>query len=87
MEAMLTAAKERGLGLRGVQLSWRGLTEQKLPAIGLVAPGHYVLIEQVDSRSVTVWDPDSEGGGQPGRRVYTREQWQRIWGRVALVAG
>ena len=90
--AMQATAAKHGLKLQGVSMTLRGLTEQKLPLIALIAPGHYVLVEAVTpsptppggSATVTVWDPDARGMGAPGRRVYTTAEWGKSWNGAAL---
>jgi hypothetical protein len=91
LSGLRASARKHGFpGARGLALTWEGLKKQKLPLIALVAPRHFVLVEQVsESGGVRVWDPD--GGGATGRaatRSYSREQWRQAWseggGGVAL---
>jgi ABC-type bacteriocin/lantibiotic exporter with double-glycine peptidase domain len=90
--AMVRTAAKHGLRLEGVSLTMKGLAEQKLPIIALVAPGHYVIVEAVSlspthpltSAKVAVWDPDAKGTGAADRRTFSATEWAKAWEGVAL---
>lgn len=66
--ALLRAAERRGLKPKGLLVTLRGLKQQPLPAIALVAPGHFVLIQSLNSHTIEIWDPDGAGPGRPSSR-------------------
>jgi hypothetical protein len=84
LAAMAEAARKRGFRARGLQLTEKGLPEQKLPLIAVLQPGHYVLVEAADGRSVRVWNPDALGPGRPGTKEYTLDDWRRFWSGIVL---
>ena len=51
------AARKRGFTAKGLMLTQKGLSEQKLPLIAVVFPGHYVIVESVKPDRITVWEP------------------------------
>ena len=84
--ANLAAASGRqGVKLRGAELTTQGLAEQKLPAVALIAPGHFVLVEAVSGGRIGVWDPDARGPGRSGQREFQVSEWERVWTGLALV--
>ena len=85
LEAMSRKAKELGLPHIGMRLTDADLIRTKMPAIALVDPGHYVLIEHADANGATVWDPDLKGTGIGGLKRYTSTDWRRAWNGIALV--
>lgn len=84
LSALAGAAKRRGFHPRGLALTPRGLTRQRLPLVALVAPGHYVLVEGLTAGAVTVWDPDARGVGRGDRRAVPAAEWGRMWRGTAL---
>jgi hypothetical protein len=86
VDALLGSLKQRGYPkATGVSLSSAGLRVQKLPLIALVAPGHFVLVEEIATDgSVTIWDANN--ATHTGEtRTLTATQWQELWqGGVAL---
>ncbi len=84
LEALAQACRKRGLQPQGLALTQKGLTEQTLPVIALLLPGHYVLVEAVSPLGVTVWDPDTFGVGQPKSHPLPLSQWRRCWSGVVL---
>ncbi len=85
LEAMSRKARELGLPHTGMRLTDTDLIRAKMPAIALVDPGHYVLLEHADGNGVTVWDPDLKATGVGGLKRYTPAQWQRAWNGIALI--
>jgi len=84
LAALAFAAKAHGFSAQGLALTPKGLAEQTLPVIALVAPGHYVLVEAALPSGVTVWDPDARGVGPADRRAVPQAVWGRMWRGVAL---
>ncbi len=84
LRALADVAGRHGLRARGLRLSHQGLLGQKLPAIALIVPGHFVLVERAHPLRVWVWDPDANGAGKPGPRQFSRREWANVWGGVAL---
>jgi predicted double-glycine peptidase len=92
--SLAAALRKRGFQVKGLRLTWKGLwqitngPQAKADApeslIALVRPGHFVLVEDVMAGWVTVWDPSAAGPDQPGRRRYSRAEWESIWNGVAL---
>lgn len=79
------AAKRHGFAPQGLALTVRGLARQTLPAIALVTPGHYVLVEHVSPGTVTVWDPDARGIGHGASGTVRLADWQHEWQGTTLV--
>jgi len=84
LAAMASAARGHGFPAQGLALTPKGLAEQALPVIALVAPGHYVLVEAITPSGVTVWDPDARGVGHADRRTVPQPMWGRMWQGVTL---
>lgn len=84
LAALASAARAHGFSPQGLALTPKGLAEQRLPVIALVAPGHYVLVEAVTPSGVTIWDPDARGVGHAARRTVPQAVWGRMWQGVAL---
>ena len=82
--ALADVAQRHGFRARGLRLSHQGLVQQKLPAIALIVPGHFVVVERAHPLRVWVWDPDANGAGKPGTRHFSRREWANVWGGVAL---
>jgi ABC-type bacteriocin/lantibiotic exporter with double-glycine peptidase domain len=56
--ALRDEARRRGfVQAEGVQLTEAGLKAQKLPLIALLAPGHFVVVEKVSDKTITIWEP------------------------------
>lgn len=81
---LIEAARKRGIEAKGLHATLKGLEGLKLPVIALVAPGHFVLVENVSDSGVTVWNPDGKGAGKAAIRQYTSAEWQRAWGGVVV---
>lgn len=84
LTALAEAAQCHGFAARGLALTPRGLGEQKLPVIALVAPGHYVLVDGVSASKVTLWDPDARGIGRGAARSVPAAQWRQQWRGATL---
>ncbi len=84
LAALAESAGRHGFAARGLALTPHGLTEQKLPVIALVAPGHYVLVDRVTAAGVTLWDPDARGIGQGAARAVPAAAWRQEWRGVTL---
>ncbi|MGI4791252.1 MAG: cysteine peptidase family C39 domain-containing protein [Janthinobacterium lividum] len=87
LDALSAAAQRHGFAARGLALTSRGLAEQTLPVIALIAPGHYVLVDKVTAAGVTLWDPDAQGQGHGAARAVPSAQWQQQWRGVTLALG
>lgn len=85
LEALAKAASRHGLPLHGVEATEKGLAKLPLPAIALLQPGHYVLVEHIGPTQVSVWDPDGRGPAHPGERSYAAGDWDKTWNGMALV--
>ncbi len=85
MQAMADVASKHGQKGKGLSLTQKGLEKQPLPLITLVIPGHYVILENITSKDITIWDPYAKGIDKPGRIKIPIERWKIMWGRVALV--
>lgn len=81
---LAAVAKRRGFSVRGLALTPKGLAAQRLPVIALVTPGHYVLVDVVSARNVTIWDPDAHGQGHGGTVSIPAAQWKRGWQGITL---
>ena len=81
---MQKAAKAHGLPTKAVALTQKGLAAQKTPLLTLLNPGHFVLVEAVSPKEVTVWDPDAKGIGQGDRRVFELKDWKGQWSGESL---
>jgi predicted double-glycine peptidase len=79
MAAMAHTAARHGLALSGLAVTERGLDRQPLPAIALVSPGHYVLLERIAPDAVSAWDPGLHGPAGGGERAYSRTDWNRLF--------
>ena len=84
LEALADAARTHGYSAQGLALTQKGLAEQTLPVIALIAPGHYLLVEAVAPAAVTAWDPDAHGQGKGDARTLPLADWQRRWHGIAL---
>lgn len=84
LAAMAEAAKKHGLTGQGVELTAKGLADQKLPIVALLGSGHFVLVEKLSSTQVQVWDPDANGPGKGSRQDYSLTDWQQQWQGIAL---
>lgn len=85
MAALADAAKARGFSPQGLALTQKGLAEQALPVIALVAPGHYVLVDAASLAQVTIWDPDAHGIGHGGSRIVPIAEWRGMWRGATLI--
>jgi hypothetical protein len=83
--ALARTAGRHGIPLKGMQLTEADFRKQALPLLALVAPGHIVVVDQIDRACVTVWDPDSNGPRRSAARDIVWPQWRRMWRGVALV--
>ncbi len=84
LAALASVAKAHGFAPQGLALTPKGLAEQRLPVIALVAPGHYVLVEAVTPSGVRVWDPGARGVGHADQRTVPQNMWGRMWQGVTL---
>jgi len=85
LASLAKVGAKQGIALRGAELTTEGLAEQKLPAVALIAPGHYVLVETVGGGKIGLWDPDANGSGHSGRRELAVADWEKTWTGMALV--
>lgn len=85
LQALAETAKNYGYAANGLSLTQKGLRKQPLPLIALVRPAHYVIVEKVTLRDVTVWDANVAGSGKPSTQRYSIKEWREIWSGVALV--
>lgn len=84
LEQLARVAKQQGFTPQGLELTQKGLAQQSLPLIALLAPGHYVLVQAVNADSVTIWDPNGNGVGHGSERTLKLSEWQRDWTGMAL---
>ncbi len=82
--ALRDEARRQGFSqAEGVRLTAIGLKAQKLPLIALIMPGHFVLVDRVDEKKVTLWDP-----ALGKSRAVSWEKWaEQSMGGVALTLG
>jgi len=85
LQGLADAARAYGFHTRGLALTQQGLIKQRLPAIALISPGHYVVVDAVSPKSVTAWDPDASGVGRSSTQSIPISQWGRIWQGYTLV--
>jgi ABC-type bacteriocin/lantibiotic exporter with double-glycine peptidase domain len=83
--ALARTAGRHGIPLKGMQLTEADFRKQALPLLALVAPGHIVIVDQIDRACVTVWDPAAAGPGKAATKDIVWPQWRRMWRGVALV--
>jgi hypothetical protein len=81
MADLAETAKAHGVGLQGVELTEQGLEKQPLPAIALLGPGHYVVLDRVLPAGVSFWDPNRPSAD----RSVPASEWQRQFTGMALV--
>jgi predicted double-glycine peptidase len=81
LETLRNAARALDMAAEGVKIAADELVGVNLPVIGLMKPGHYVVITAADAAGVTVYDPDR------GLARYTREVFNRSWAGYALLFG
>jgi predicted double-glycine peptidase len=74
--SMVKSAAKHGLVLSGLAVTERGLEKQALPAIALVSPGHYVIVERITALTVTAWDP---GPVKCGDHSFSRAKWAKLF--------
>lgn len=84
LQELANVAQAHGFRAQGVELTQRGLAQQKLPLIALLRPGHYVLVERVTAENVAVWNPDANGVGRAGVKTYPVAEWQAAWTGMGL---
>jgi len=84
LQDFATIAQKHGWKAQGLQLTPKGLAAQKLPAIALVTPGHFVLVEKVEAQSIILWNPDAQGTGKPALQQVPLAQWQKQWQGITL---
>ena len=84
LQALIQAARKRGFDSRGLQVTHKRLTEQKLPVIALTQGSHFVLVEKVGSDGVWVWNPDGQGVGKPSQIKYTPAEWAKAWNGIIV---
>jgi hypothetical protein len=77
LQMLSDAAKKHGFTPKGLKLTQKGLEKQKLPLISLVQPGHYVIVDKVTSKEITVWDPNGEGPHKPSIINYPINAWKQ----------
>lgn len=87
--AMQKAMRNHGFdNAQGVRLTPKGLKQQELPVIALIQPGHFVLVEKIDSNgAITFWDSSERFGSastQDKKRTASAREWQQIWSGTAL---
>lgn len=85
LKALADTAEKHGFSAKGLQLTQHGLVKQPLPLVALIAPGHYVLVEKVTPKEVTIWDANGKGLSKPSTRSYSIKEWTHIWSGIALV--
>ena len=83
--ALARTAGRHGIPLKGMQLTEADFRKQALPLLALVAPGHIVVVDEMDRACVSVWDPDAAGPGKAATKDIVWPQWRRMWRGVALV--
>lgn len=84
LAALAQAAKRRGFASKGLALTAKGLTQQKLPLVALVNPNHFVIVEALTPEQITIWDPDARGVGKADRKSLPLTEWSRNWQGIAL---
>jgi ABC-type bacteriocin/lantibiotic exporter with double-glycine peptidase domain len=82
LTALAICAKRHGIKAEGLKLTWNGLLKQSTPLIGLIYPGHFVIIDKASQTGVTIWDPDSRGASK--NVSVPKDQWIKKWSGVAL---
>ncbi|HEV2473413.1 MAG TPA: cysteine peptidase family C39 domain-containing protein, partial [Chthonomonadales bacterium] len=82
--AMADEARRLGFGMRGLMETQAGLAKQRLPAIALVSPGHFAIVDGVGESGVRLWDPDGAGFHKPAGRLVPAAEWSRMWGGVVV---
>jgi ABC-type bacteriocin/lantibiotic exporter with double-glycine peptidase domain len=84
LAAVATGLIKHGVAAQGVSLTMTGLAEQKFPVVAVVAPGHFVIVNSVSSKAISLWSPDSDGTGHGQTVAVTPIQWQQVWRGTAL---
>lgn len=69
--ALRDEARKQGFSqAQGVELTRAGLKAQSFPIIALLAPQHFVVVEKVSDKALTIWDP-----GEGKRKDVELESW------------
>jgi len=84
--SVVETGRRHGISMEGVVLTQKGLSEQRLPVIALIAPGHFVLVDAVEEQTVTVWDPDANGVGKGAASTLPVSEWTSRWKGIAVTA-
>jgi TolA-binding protein len=84
LAAIAESLDRRGYRAQGMLLTMNGLAEQRFPVIAFLAPGHFVIVDGLSSKGVTIWDPDARGTVRGGPVKVTVADWQRCWQGTAL---
>ena len=82
VDALLRSAQKHGFAAQGYKMTQAGLKKQTLPAIALIQPGHYVLVEAVQPDGVQIWDPSIEQ--EDKKRTILLEVWKHLWNGITL---
>jgi hypothetical protein len=84
LAALARATKKRRMPARGLMVTAAGLRKVPLPCIVLLAPGHFVLLDQIGDAGAQVWDPSAGGIGKPGIAQIKVDAWRRRFQGVVL---
>lgn len=80
LQALIDAAGERGLRLRGLRLNLAALLAGPFPAVARVQPEHYVMVDGVDTHgNLVIRDPAR------GHQTVERDRFLAIWDGIVLV--
>jgi hypothetical protein len=79
--ALVSALKRRGFAAQGVKMTAQGLAQQARPFVALIAPGHFVIVEQAQGETVRFWNPKSGTGTV---QTVSAEEWRRAWDGIAV---
>jgi hypothetical protein len=85
LQMLSGVAKKHGFTPKGLKLTQKGLEKQKLPLIALMQPGHYVIVDVVTPKEITIWDPNGEGPHKPSTIHYPVDAWKEYWSGIALI--
>lgn len=81
LQALIDAAGEAGLRLRGLRLNLAALRNGPFPAVARVEPEHYVIVDGVDRRGdLVIRDPAR------GHRTLAQDRFLAIWDGIVLVS-
>lgn len=79
IDRLIGVFERHGYKAQGFRMTLAGLEKQSFPAVALLSPGHYVIVERISAEGVQVWDGDAN----PKETVVPRSKWATLWSGIA----